>query len=278
MLMAVNLYTSNIQLPVMPAIGIEIFHNFTLVHDDIMDNASLRRNKPTVHAKWDTNTAILSGDAMFIKAYDYVFEYKGEKAHEVYRVFNQSAMRVCEGQQYDMNFETTRNVTEEQYLKMIQLKTAELIACSLKMGALIGGAEDGEANFLFEFGRNLGMSFQLQDDYLDTFGDEEFFGKSIGGDILADKKTYLLIKAYDKSDKTDKATLDQLIGNKEIDPHSKVEQIKQIFLRNGIKQLTADKSEEYFNYALNTLDRISKTEEEKKPLKNLAYMMMKREK
>ena len=198
LLMAVNLYSSDIESFVLPALGIEIFHNFTLVHDDIMDNASLRRNQPTVHAKWDTNTAILSGDAMFIKAYEYILKYEGRKAHAIYKIFNRSAMRVCEGQQYDMNFETSSNVTEHEYLQMIELKTAELIACSLKMGALIGGADDEEADQLFEFGKNLGMAFQLQDDYLDSFGDEQAFGKNIGGDILADKKTYLLIKAYEK--------------------------------------------------------------------------------
>ncbi|MGM0531693.1 MAG: polyprenyl synthetase family protein [Bacteroidota bacterium] len=278
LLMAANLYTSDIESFLMPAIGVEIFHNFTLVHDDIMDKASVRRNKPTVHAKWDTNTAILSGDAMFIRAYDFIFDYAGRAAQKVYRVFNQSALRVCEGQQYDMNFETTHDVSEQQYLRMIELKTAELIACSLKMGALIGGTNDGEADTLFEFGKNLGMAFQLQDDYLDSFGDEQAFGKNIGGDILSDKKTYLLIKAYEKSDKADRDRLDQLIGNKQIDPQSKVRQVKEIYLRQGIKQLTADKAEEYFKFALITLNQISKSDEVKKPLQDLAFSMIKRKK
>lgn len=278
LLMASNLYTSDIQSALMPALGIEIFHNFTLVHDDIMDKASVRRNHPTVHAKWGTNTAILSGDAMFIRAYDYIFDYRGREAEKVYRVFNQSALRVCEGQQYDMNFETTPDVSEEQYLKMIELKTAELIACSLKIGALIGGANDSEADKIFEFGKNMGMAFQLQDDYLDSFGDEQAFGKNIGGDILADKKTYLVIKAYEKSDEADRNRLDQLIGNKQIDPQSKIHQVKDIYLRLGIDQLTSDKAEEYFQYALTSLDKISKSDEVKKPLQDLAYQMMKRQK
>ena len=278
LLMAVNLYSSDIESFVLPALGIEIFHNFTLVHDDIMDNASLRRNQPTVHAKWDTNTAILSGDAMFIKAYEYILKYEGRKAHAIYKIFNRSAMRVCEGQQYDMNFETSSNVTEQEYLQMIELKTAELIACSLKMGALIGGADDEEADQLFEFGKNLGMAFQLQDDYLDSFGDEQAFGKNIGGDILADKKTYLLIKAYEKADASDREKLDQLIGNKNIDSQSKIEQVLDIYHRLGVEQITAQKAEQYFNDALEILDNLSKTKEEKRPLTELAHSMMKRKK
>ena len=278
LLMAADLYSSDIESFVIPAIGVEIFHNFTLVHDDIMDNARLRRNQPTVHAKWNTNTAILSGDAMFIKAYDYIFEYQGKKAREMYRVFNRTAMRVCEGQQYDMDFETKSNVTEQQYLQMIELKTAELIACSLKMGALIGGANDEETDMLFEFGKNLGMAFQLQDDYLDSFGDEQAFGKNIGGDILAGKKTYLLIKAYERAGTTDKDKLDQLIGNEHPDPQSTIQQVLDIYHRLGIEQITAQKAEDYFNHALDALHNISKTKEEKKPLTELAHSMMKRQK
>lgn len=278
LLMAVDLYSSDIESFVLPALGIEIFHNFTLVHDDIMDNASLRRNQPTVHAKWDTNTAILSGDAMFIKAYEYILKYEGRKAHAIYRIFNSSAMRVCEGQQYDMNFETSSDVTEKEYLHMIELKTAELIACSLKIGALIGGSDDEEADQLFEFGKNLGMAFQLQDDYLDSFGDEQAFGKNIGGDILADKKTYLLIKAYEKADARDREKLDQLIGNKNIDSQSKIMQVLDIYYRLGIERITAQKAEQYFNDALEILDNLSKTNEEKRPLTELAHSMMKRKK
>jgi len=278
LLMAVDLYSSDIESFVLPALGIEIFHNFTLVHDDIMDNASLRRNQPTVHAKWDTNTAILSGDAMFIKAYEYILKYEGRKAHAIYRIFNRSAMRVCEGQQYDMNFETSSDVTEKEYLHMIELKTAELIACSLKIGALIGGSDDEEADQLFEFGKNLGMAFQLQDDYLDSFGDEQAFGKNIGGDILADKKTYLLIKAYEKADARDREKLDQLIGNKNIDSQSKIMQVLDIYYRLGIERITAQKAEQYFNDALEILDNLSKTNEEKRPLTELAHSMMKRKK
>ncbi len=278
LLMAAELYASDIESLVLPAIGIEIFHNFTLVHDDIMDNASLRRNQPTVHAKWDTNIAILSGDAMFIKAYDYILEYDGRKALEVYRVFNRSALRVCEGQQYDMNFETSLNVTEQQYLQMIELKTAELIACSLKMGALVGEANDEEADKLFEFGKNLGMAFQLQDDYLDSFGDEQAFGKNIGGDIRADKKTYLLIKAYERADATDRQKLNSLIGNKDIDPQSKIKQVLDIYHRLGIEEITVQKAEEYFNNALEILGSLSKTKEEKRPLTELANSMIKRRK
>jgi geranylgeranyl diphosphate synthase type II len=177
-----------------------------------------------------------------------------------------------------MNFETSSNVTEQEYLQMIELKTAELIACSLKLGALIGGADDNEADQLFEFGKNLGMAFQLQDDYLDSFGDEQAFGKNIGGDILADKKTYLLIKAYEKADFRDREKLDQLIGNKNIDSQSKIEQVLDIYHRLGIEQVTAQKADQYFNYALEILDNLSKTKEEKRPLTKLAHSMMKRKK
>jgi geranylgeranyl diphosphate synthase type II len=278
LLMGLNLYSSDINACLIPALGIEIFHNFTLVHDDIMDNADVRRSFDTVHKKWDINTAILSGDAMFIKAYEYLMKYEGPNSLKIFRFFNQSALKVCEGQQYDMNFETIQQVTAEEYLKMIELKTAELIAGSLKIGALMGNADEQEAELLYRFGINLGMAFQLQDDYLDTFGDEKIFGKNIGGDILADKKTFLLIKAFEKAGNEEKEILDRYIGNKEVDPADKIAQVKDVFSRLGINEITEKKADQYFTDALNRLNDLPKSRNSKDPLMKLSNLMMRREK
>jgi geranylgeranyl diphosphate synthase type II len=196
-LLACDLFGGDIEKAVFPAMGLEIFHNFTLLHDDIMDNAPLRRGQETVHKKWNDNTAILSGDTMFVLAYEYVAKTDAALLPEVLRLFNDTARKVCEGQQYDMNFETQEKVTIEQYKMMIRLKTAVLIACSLKLGAIIARAEPAEANKLYDFGIELGLAFQLQDDYLDTFGDVAIFGKEIGGDIITHKKTFLFLKAIE---------------------------------------------------------------------------------
>jgi len=278
LLMAVSLYTEDIQPALMPALGVEIFHNFTLLHDDIMDQADMRRNQPTVHKKWNTNTAILSGDAMFIKAYEYMLQYQGANLRKVLEVFNQTALKVCEGQQYDMNFETLAEVSEADYLKMIGLKTAALIAGSLQIGGLIGGAGQEDAALLYDFGWNLGVAFQLQDDYLDTFGDPQVFGKNIGGDILADKKTYLLIKALEKGNSDQKLELSRLVGNRDMNPRDKIRSVKEIFRGIGVGDLTHIKAEQYFEAALNAMSSINKTDAGKSALVGLAERMMRREK
>ena len=278
LLMAADLYSDDIQQALMPALGIEVFHNFTLLHDDLMDRASLRRNKPTVHEKWDPNTAILSGDAMLIKAYEFMLEYRGANLPRVLGIFSQTALKVCEGQQYDMNFEQAEDVPEDDYLKMIGLKTGALIAGSLQMGAIIGGATEDEALLLHDFGWKLGIAFQLQDDYLDTFGDPEVFGKKIGGDILADKKTFLVIKAMENAGSDQKRELKRLMGNRPIDPGEKIQEVKKIFRRIGVGDLTHIKAEQYYGEALQALEKIAKSRSQKTHLRDLADNLMRRHK
>jgi len=218
-LLSCNLFNNDIRNAIKPAIGVEMFHNFTLLHDDIMDKADIRRNKPTVHKKWNENVAILSGDAMLIKTYELFFELKPNILAKVIEVFNKAALQVCEGQQYDMNFETKIDVTTDEYIKMITLKTAVLLAASLKIGAIIGGATLKDANLLYNYGINLGIAFQLQDDYLDVYGDVKTFGKKIGGDIVSNKKTYLLISAIENAKDENKHKLLNLLYNKHIESH-----------------------------------------------------------
>jgi geranylgeranyl diphosphate synthase type II len=243
-----------------------------------MDNAELRRNNLTVHKKWDANTAILSGDAMFIKSYQYLLAYEGQQANAVFRLFNQTALEVCEGQQYDMDFEHSQQVTEQMYLNMIELKTAKLIACSLKMGGLMCGASEYKADLLYKLGIELGNAFQLQDDYLDCFGDPKAFGKQLGGDILADKKTYLSIKTYEKGDVKDKQLLNSLTGSPKIPPEKKVKQVMDLYKKLGIQKITASKITEYFDQALNTLKNIPVHENRKSALKDLIHSVMERNK
>jgi len=200
-LAAYNLFKNDVETAINPALALEVFHNFTLLHDDIMDKADLRRNQQTVHKKWNENVAILSGDTMSIKAYELLSKIPAEFLSEVLQAFNKTALQVCEGQQLDMNFESRLDVSVEEYLEMIRLKTSVLIAVSLKIGAIMAGALRNDVHKLYDFGLNLGLAFQLQDDYLDAYGDVQAFGKKIGGDIVANKKTFLLIKALETSDK-----------------------------------------------------------------------------
>jgi geranylgeranyl diphosphate synthase type II len=276
-LMAFNLFNEDINQIVKPVLGLEIFHNFTLIHDDIMDKADVRRKKPTVHKKWNDNVAILSGDAMFIKAYEYLFQYQGEHFREAIQTFNQTALEVCEGQQYDMNFETQEDVTEEEYLKMIKLKTAVLIAASLKIGALMGSASDEDVQSLYNFGLYMGMAFQLQDDFLDTFGNSDVFGKKIGGDIATNKKTYLYIKALKTSDETDSQRLKELFrSDYSGKTEEKVRQVTDIFKKNNVDQITKSKIEEYFGRAYEALKSVSVRKEKKQKLLELADRLVKR--
>lgn len=262
-LMAYNLYRDDIEKALQSAIGIEIFHNYTLLHDDVMDDAELRRGRQTVHKKWNTNVAILSGDAAAITAYKYI-----EKVDDIYlrRVidgFNTVAMDVCKGQQYDMEFETRDDVTEEEYLHMIYQKTSVLIAGAIRHGALIAGAPAQEYNDLYDFGGHLGLAFQLQDDYLDVYGDVEEFGKKIGGDILCNKKTYLLIKALELASKEDKALLNECLQQETFDPTEKIRAVTQIYDRIGIKKVVLAKIEDYLEKSRNTLEKINVPTERK---------------
>ena len=237
-LMSYNLYRDDIEKALKSAIGIEIFHNYTLLHDDVMDDAELRRGRLTVHKKWNSNVAILSGDAAAITAYKYIETCEDRYLRQVIDGFNQVAMDVCKGQQYDMEFETRNDVTEEEYIHMIYLKTSVLIAGSLRHGALIAGAPEHEYKALYDFGGFLGLAFQLQDDYLDVYGDVAEFGKKIGGDITENKKTYLLIKALELAGEEDKALLQSWIDKKDFDANEKVEAVTAIYNRLGIRELT----------------------------------------
>ena len=255
-MLSYSLYKNDPEKIVKYAITIEAFHNFTLLHDDIMDNAPLRRGKATVHEKWNVNTAILSGDVMLVKVYDQFLDLDGNVLKEVLRIFNQCAAEVCEGQQWDMEFETKTKVTEAQYIEMIRLKTAVLLGFSLELGALLANANSEERQALKDFGTNIGIGFQLKDDLLDVYADKNKFGKQVGGDILANKKTYLLIKAKEKARGKDKQELEQWLATKKFDKQKKVKAVTALYNKLGISQLTERKIEEYFSIGFQNLDRL----------------------
>ncbi len=259
-LLAANLYTDTIDNALRPAIGLETFHNFTLLHDDIMDKADVRRNQATVHKKWNENTAILSGDAMMIESYNYFLNLSPELLSPIFKIFNQTALEVCEGQQYDMDFENRTAVKETDYIEMIRLKTAVLLAAALKIGAIIGGADTEDAKNIYDFGINMGLAFQLQDDYLDTFGDESTFGKRIGGDISENKKTFLLINAIKKA-----PSIINPIINGEMKETEKIMKVTQIYKDLKIDVLTEEKILSYYQKALDNLSSI-KVKDKKKEL------------
>lgn len=262
-LMAYNLYQDDIEKALKSAIGIEIFHNYTLLHDDVMDDAELRRGRLTVHKKWNSNVAILSGDAAAITAYKYIESCDDRYLRQVIDGFNQVAMDVCKGQQYDMEFETRNDVTEEEYIRMIYLKTSVLIAGSLRHGALIAGAPAHEYNALYDFGGYLGLVFQLQDDLLDVYGNVEEFGKKIGGDILENKKTYLLIKAFEQAGKSEKALLQEWIDKKDFDATEKIKAVTEIYNRLNIRELTNRTIGYYLEKSRTALGKIAVPEERK---------------
>ncbi|MEA1896842.1 MAG: polyprenyl synthetase family protein [Bacteroidota bacterium] len=277
-LMACNLFNDQVDQAVMPALGLEVFHNFTLLHDDIMDGAILRRNQATVHEKWDQNIAILSGDVMAIMAYEYITNCPVDILPEVIRIFNITARSVCEGQQYDMNFEKQIDVSTEDYLKMIEKKTSVLLAACLQIGALIGGAPKPDAEQLYDFGLNLGMAFQLQDDILDSFGNPELFGKEIGGDIKSNKKTWLLIKTLEMAKPGDKKKLVKLLAGTNRDDEGKVDEILSLYNMLGIKELAEKLVQFYFNKARTNLNNVRVSNERKSILRELTDSLMNREK
>ena len=255
------------------ATAIELFHNFTLIHDDIMDKAPLRRGMETVHTKFGENTALLAGDVMLIKAYDHINKIS-KHIHKILHLFNKTASQVCEGQQLDMDFEKMDAVSLTDYLKMIELKTSVLIASSLEMGAVLGGAGEGNSRHLYEFGRNLGIAFQVQDDYLDAFGDPEKFGKQVGGDIVANKKTFLMIHALEVAPEDQKMRLLQLLENYADD---KVEQVLSIFKNCGVDEWAIELKEKYLSTAYQHLEDIAVVSNRKKPLIELARFLVQRE-
>lgn len=256
-LMAYNMYRDDIERALKSAIGIEIFHNYTLLHDDVMDDAELRRGRQTVHKKWSGNVAILSGDAAAITAYKYIESCEDLYLRRVIDGFNQVAMDVCKGQQYDMEFETRDDVTEEEYINMIFLKTSVLIAGSMRHGALIAGAPENEYKALYDFGGYLGLVFQLQDDYLDVYGDTEEFGKKIGGDILCNKKTYLLIKAFELAGENERMQLNEWIKKERFNPAEKIREITAIYDSLGIKDVVTRKVDDYLEKSRQALEKIS---------------------
>ena len=249
------LFSGGCKKALVPSLGVETFHNFTLVHDDIMDNAPLRRGKSTVHTKWNNDVGILSGDTMLFKAYEFLIRVDDSIVKKVINLFNACAIEVCEGQQYDMNFEQRDGVGESEYINMIRLKTAVLLGFSLQLGGLIGGADDENAELLRKFGENIGIGFQLKDDLLDVYGDHEKFGKQVGGDIIANKKTYLLIKALELGSEKQVEQLNELLhGNYE--PEEKVRQVTHIYDEIGINEITHKKMNEYFDGAFRYLDQV----------------------
>ncbi|OUS01364.1 polyprenyl synthetase [Flavobacteriales bacterium 33_180_T64] len=258
------------------ALSVEVFHNFSLVHDDIMDDAPLRRGQETVHEKWDVNTGVLSGDAMLIMAYQLFENYESKTFQNLARLFSETALEVCEGQQYDVDFETRDDVTIAEYLKMIEYKTAVLVGAAMKMGAIVADAAQDCQNLIYNFGKNLGIAFQLQDDYLDVFGDPETFGKQVGGDIIENKKTYLYLKALEFSNKEDRLQLEHLYGVSPSDPSEKIETVKQLFASSGSAEATKKEIENYTNKAFSVLDSIKISEENKDALKAFGNDLMNR--
>ncbi len=275
-LIATEMFDGNVFKALDAAIGIELFHNFTLMHDDIMDKAPLRRGKPTVHAKWNESAAILSGDVMFVEAYKLMIKVDDSILREVLAIFSDTASGVCQGQQADMNFEKRDDVSLPEYLEMIRQKTAVLLAGSMQIGALIGGAVPDQANLLYEFGQNLGLAFQLQDDILDVYGNPEKFGKQVGGDILSNKKTFMLIKAKELATGNTRTELDQWL-NRSDDPFAKIEAITSVYNLLEVRKLAEVEMEEYVNKALRALDLISVDRAKKDLLRGFAEQLLIRE-
>lgn len=277
-LMSCQLFDEAFDKAIFPALGIEVFHNFTLLHDDIMDNAPIRRGKQTVHEKWNSNVAILSGDVMLVKAYDLFLNYNGVDLNKILQEFNKTATEVCEGQQYDMNFEIRDDVTEEEYIEMIRLKTAVLLACALKIGAIAGGADDKSADKLYDFGINVGLGFQLKDDLLDVYADKNKFGKQVGGDIISNKKTYLLIKALELASGKIKNELINWLNKETFDAEEKVKAVTEIYDRLGIKELTERKMNTYFEKGIDIFNGLNIDEQKKAPLMEVVTKLIDREK
>jgi len=274
-LMACNLFSDDVKMAVNTAIALEVFHNFTLLHDDIMDRADVRRGRPTVHKKWDDNTAILSGDVMQIASYQFIAKTPSQYLKPVLDLFSQTAAEICEGQQYDVDFENREVVKAEEYLEMIRLKTAVLLGCALKTGAWIGGAGEEDAQLLYDFGINIGLAFQLKDDLLDVYGDEKTFGKKIGGDILCNKKTYLLIHALELAKGDDITELHNwLLNSDENLSEQKIKAVTSVFDRLGVKTICEDKMQFFYSKAIAKLDKVAVLENKKHELRKLAEKLM----
>lgn len=277
-LMACSVFNDAVHKAIKPGLAFEVFHNFTLMHDDIMDNSRIRRGQETVHVKWNPNIAILSGDVMSILSYRILSESEDKYLKELLQLLNTTAMKVCEGQQWDMNFETRMDVSVDEYLKMTELKTAVLFAACLKAGAISGGAGLLESDLLYEFGRNLGIAFQIQDDYLDVYGDPEIFGKKIGNDILTNKKTFLLIKALELSEGDMREELSGLLTEQDFDPVTKVKRVTEIFTDLKLDRISNGLAASHQDKALQYLERVSAPADRKSPLADFAKNLINREK
>ena len=276
MLMAYNIYKEDVERILPQAAGLETYHNHTLLHDDVMDKADMRRNKPTVHNVWNENTAILSGDAMLILAYRLMAEGLTDKLAEVMHIFTETTMEICEGQQWDMEFESRMDVKVDEYIEMIRLKTSVLLAAALKIGACLAGASAEEAQKLYDFGVKMGLAFQLQDDWLDVYGDPKLFGKNIGGDILCNKKTYMLITALELADASQREELERWLNATDYVPAEKISAVTAIYNNIGIGKRCEEMVEAYYSDGLAVLESIALPEERKQALKDFACSLMNR--
>lgn len=276
MLLGYNIFKEDPEKILMNAIALETYHNYTLLHDDLMDNADLRRGHMTVHRRWDANTAILSGDSMLVLAYQRMAQCRRDKLADVLNLFTETALEIGEGQQYDMDFESRTDVSEDEYIEMIRLKTSVLLACALNTGAMLADADSHDADMLYRFGEQIGLAFQLQDDFLDVYGDTKVFGKAIGGDIVSNKKTYMLINAFLRADAAQRATLTRWVEAKDFDEQEKIAEVTRIYNEIGIDKLALDKIEHYFSEGLRSLDAVNIDAARKQQLVAYVNKLMKR--
>ena len=276
MLMGYNLYREDVDTILPQAAGLETYHNHTLLHDDVMDHADMRRGKPTVHNVWDENTAILSGDAMLILAYRLIAQCPADKLPQVLGIFTETTMEICEGQQWDMEFEKRMDVKVDEYVEMIRLKTSVLLAAALKIGACLAGAPEEDARKLYDFGMKMGLAFQLQDDWLDVYGDPKVFGKNIGGDILCNKKTYMLITALQQADDAQRAELEGWLSATNCEPAEKIAAVTRLYNKVGVGERCMERVEAYYNEGLAVLDSVALPAERKQVLKEFACSLMNR--
>lgn len=275
-LMTAEIFGAEAKVAMNAALSVEVFHNFSLIHDDIMDDAPLRRGKQTVHEKWDINTGILSGDAMLILAYQLFEDYEPKIFQSLAKLFSKTALEVCEGQQYDIDFETRNDVTVPEYLKMIEYKTAVLVGAAMKMGAIVAGASEKDQNLIYDFGRFLGIAFQLQDDYLDAFGNPETFGKQVGGDILENKKTYLYLKTLMLGTNEQKMRLVDLMTDHLVSEDEKVKEVKILFNTSGASEATKLAVKDYTEKAFGVLECLNLSKDKKQVLKQFGIQLMNR--
>ena len=276
MLLAYNMFKDDPECILMQAVGLETYHNYTLLHDDLMDHADLRRGHETVHKRWNDNQAVLSGDTMLVLAYERMAQGLTDKLGEVLSLFTQTALEIGEGQQYDIDFETRNDVSEEEYIEMIRLKTSVLLACALKIGAILGGASQTDADNLYKFGEQIGLAFQLQDDYLDVYGDPKVFGKKVGGDIICNKKTYMLINAYNRADVEQRRELQHWMEAETFNSDEKVAAVTAIYNKVGVDKLAIEKIAYYFEESKKYLDAVQVSDERKAELRLYAQKMMHR--